>query len=310
MLGWLKEEFKSSLIVTESNSNAFESIFKIAIPFEKEFKKELHEFSSKEIYTMFESIANTVKFKTLQVYNSLISTYMTFAKDKGFVVGGVCSVASLRYLSESTVQYVILSKRDIEDLTVNFIPDGADFNAWLFIWTMIETNGQVDSQDILNLKLSDIKEDSDGHYILFKNRHFSRINKFYVSNDLIFNIIDFAEQSELECVGKKGSYRILTAEENDGFIFRKMKTKRTKVGESITNKSFTNILHNFCKRNLPYIINQSDILMSLAVRDMINNNKDYSEISRSGKYFKSVDEKIYKLALDNAIRRLKNGEEF
>lgn len=263
-----------------------DGLFKTALPFEQLHNKDLYSFTVEDLYTMFKNIAPMIKYTTALSYNSLIKKYKEWCVKNGMdATVDVCNVKDINKFSANFKQYVIFNDEDIDDITINLPADGADYNVMLFIRIFWEIDGQEEVNDILKLRIQDIFEE---HNILRINNHY-----YNVSTWLIESLLEFSQMERLTFKNKLGTYRILTAEENGGYIFRTTYTARGKFGEPMDAIKFSNLIYQFSERNLDEIITINDLMMSLSLRYMVINKMTNTEMHTSKRYFKNMPSYVF-----------------
>jgi integrase len=287
----------------KSYINSYQRLFMMTRDFEEMHCKDLAVFSSKDLILVFKSIAKEVKYTTALTYNSLVDDYKEWASNNSLdATKETCSVDELKTIKDFK-QYIILSEGEINNITKYAPLDGGDYNIALALKLFWDIDGQEDILDILKLKLEDINEIDSTitiHRTVYKvqNRKRTIIGTephVYNIKDgwIIPSLLEYAKVTSLEFFGRQGSYAILSAEENDGLIFRMTKTKRTKVGEPLDGVKFSNTFYQFCARNLSVTITINDILASLALRYMVQNKKSPAEMYTSKRYFMNMPSSVY-----------------
>lgn len=289
----LKEEFRNAMIsANKTYISAYDGLFKVAMPFEQLHKKDLYEFSTQDLLTMFKSKAKSMKYTTVVSWNSLVKNYKEWAKNEKHlpISEDICTVEDFK-LIPNFKQYIILNDDDIDNITIDLDMDGADYNCVLFLRLFWEIDGQEKTNDILKIKVSDVNADDKTVTINKK--------KYTVSNWLINGLLEFADITSLTFNNKNGSYKILSAQENSGYIFRMTYTARTKVGEAIDGVKLSNLLYQFCERNLTELLNMNDLLMSLALRYMVQNKKTHAQMYTQKRYFKNIPSSVFAEVFNN-----------
>jgi integrase len=306
----MKFEFINKMIETnKSYISAYQRLFEMTAPFEMIHNKDLSMFDSKDLLMVFKSISHNIKYTTVMTYNSLVGNYKDWLVGiGGKVLGGVCTVDELKTI-KNYKKYVIFNEDDILNITERLPMDGADYNIALFIGLFWQIDGQESHKDVLKLRVQDIDFDND--IIRIYNSKTNKYNEYKINSRwLMESLYEYANMTSLEFANKNGSYAIKTAEENNGYIFRMTYTRRTKVGEPIDGVKFSNTLYQFCERRLTDVITINDILMSLALRDMVANKKSPAEMYTQKKYFANLPSSVYaNVFVDNAHNKYPNKAE-
>jgi hypothetical protein len=282
----IKTEFINAKInANKSYINAYDRLFKMAMPLEVLHGKDLCEFTKEDLLSFFKSVSKGIKYSSALTYNSLIKNYKEWCEiQKINVVEGICNVKDLNSI-KTFKQYVILNEDDILNITERASIDGADFNAVIFIKLFWEIDGKEGMEDILKLKIEDVNKETK---ILKINR------STYVVSDWLVNIIHyFATLNNLVFAGRQGAYRILTAIENDGYVFRATYNKNTVKGQPIESTKFANILYQYSERKLTSSISTVDLLMSMALRVMVKEKKTNTDMYIGKRYFNSISSSVY-----------------
>ncbi len=284
-------------IISENKSyiNAYESLFNLSSEFESINCKDLFSFTSENLMNMYIAIAKKIKFSTALNYNSLIKNYKEWAMSIGEKAEEeICSVSDLKSIINFK-QYVVYNDSEVTNLTENAIIEGADYNYILFIKLFWEIDGQESANDILSLFIEDVNIE-DNKVTIYRDK--SEPHIYSISEWLTGFIVEYADITRLVFKNKSGSYRILSAKENGGYVFRTIYTKKTIPGTAISATKFSGMLNQYCQGHLDETITVNDLLMSLALKYMLINKKSHKQMYTQKRYFKNLSSHVYKEVFD------------
>lgn len=287
----------------KSYISSYQRLFTATKPFEEMHRKDLAVFSPKDLLIVFKSLSREIKYTTALTYNSLVADYKNWSQSSGIeTIEETCTVDDLKSI-RGFKQYVIFNDADIDAITKYGVIDGGDYNIALSLRLFWDIDGQEDILDVLKLRLEDIDRENNTVTIrrtLYKVEDRKRTvigvepHTYHIDDNwVILSLLVYADKNRLEFFGRQGSYEILSAEENDGLIFRMTKTKRTKVGQPIDGIKFSNTLYQFCARRLSETITINDILASLALKFMVKHKKSPAEMYTSRRYFANIPSSVY-----------------
>lgn len=256
---------------------------------EEKLNKDIAEFNKEELLNLFKGMG--IKTQSALSYTAHISNYKDWYKENvnSSIPMEIPNANDIRERLEDE-EYNIVTDKDIITMTEKIYFDDSDLNLIVFMRLFWEIDGQEKEQDILNLKIDDF--DFEGKTVTIKN------HKYSLSSWLLELVKDYSEMSELVFQGKKGSYAIFTAKENEGYIFRKTKTKRTKTGTHITKGQLANLFYQYSLRRLDILLSLNDLKMSLAMRHMVQNEKTPTEMLVEKRYLNLAYSNIYKRVFD------------
>lgn len=271
---------KQDFVETLNNNLSQLSFVNIIGLYEASLGKDLSSFSKEEILIMLKDLATTKKIETINAYSSLIKNYKKWcmANDIDCKYG---NITKSDYKDFDYKDYLILNDDMIDDLTIYNDLDGGDFISAGVIRIFWETQANVSLEDILNLNLSQINFES-------KILRFNDID--YIVSDWLINFLEeYVNLTKMVFKNKHGSYEILTAKDNLGVVFRKAKTRNFIVGCPITKESFRVLLVRFSDKYSEQNITWTDLLISMAIRDMYKNFKTPLEIVKDERYLNLCD---------------------
>ncbi len=304
----IKERFLHNMIeLKKSYICAYKSLFNLSKYTEKLFGKDLSQFNSKELFSFYKGNARDLKYTTVLSYNSLIRDYKEWAKNhvNENVNMEICTVNQLNKITNYK-QYIVFTDETLDKITKYAVMDGGAYNSLIFIRLFWEVNGQVSANTLCTLNVDNI--DFENQTIKFDGDSNS---SYKVSKWLIDTIEDFTNIERISFTGRNGNYYIGTAEENNGYLFRMTRSKKTKneiIGRPINAIKMSNILNHYSANNLDETITINDLLMSLALKDMIFNVKTFEEINKEKRYFKNMPSAIYREILNTYAKELYSDE--
>lgn len=282
----MKQEFLNYLIgKNKGYLNAYISIFRIAEPLEKFYNKDLSQFNKLDLKTMFTIFAKDTKIATSKVYISLIKSYKEYVRDiKGQEINEeTLTVKDLEGLKFK--QYTIINDTDMLNMTEYYNASSGDLTVLLLLKLVWETSFVEGLADYLSVKDSDIN---------IKDRTVKINNNIYTVSEWLITSLDYYLTVErVEYNNKRGSYPMVSLEENKGYVFRKAKTKRGTYGVPLTTSQFSNMLYKFSEANYKENINMVDIKMSLAVKHMVGQKKSPLEMVGENNFFKNMTSNDY-----------------
>lgn len=319
---YYNEEVKKTFIrIMEEHGklqiSSYKRIFDVARPFEELHGKDLAMFNSNDLLAVYNSIAHILKQASILNYNSLVGAYKEWKKlYDGIAIGDICNTLELKSIKHYK-KYIILNEDDILNITKYLDIDGGDYNIAFALKLFWDIDGQEDITDVLKLRVRDIDRLNSTvtiyrtvYNIVNRKRVFDRIepHTYKISDPWVLDaLLVYADMDEIYFRGKKGSYRILTAYENDGLIFRMTYTAKTKVGEPLDSVKFSNTLYQFCMRHsteLTEVITINDILASLSLRHMVEYKKTPTQMYNERRYFGNMSSNTYKeIYEENANRK-------
>lgn len=306
----LKDLFINAMIAKrKSYVQAYESLFSISTNVEELYGKDLYEFTSENLLVLFKNTSKYLKYTTVLSYNSLVKNYKEWVKrniKNAHVIDGICSAEQLKTITNFK-SYVIFNDREMDEITIDAMFDGADYNALIFIRLFWETDGQETASDLCAINIKDF--DYLNRTIKIYSTRKGVCTIYEISEWLAEMIYEFAETDRLVFFGRQGSYPIGTAESNNGYIFRMSKSKKTNpdtLGKPMTAIKMSNVLNNYCSQNLTEAITVNDLLMSLALRYMVLKSKTPSEMITEKRYFKNLPHYVYNDVL-NTYGQIKYG---
>lgn len=283
----LKNDYIDSLIKTNKVSyRLYNKLFILSAFMESRLNKDICAFNKEELMKLFTELGTSKNSTTIINYNFLLKAYKQYCIGKD-VKGANLNILETKQIKsiECNNDYIILNDEDIDSLTTSIPIEGTEYNVIIFLRLLWEIDAREKPIDILKLKIGDVKD-----YTIMINNH-----TYPISNYLYSLIMEFAHEEKIRIIrgDQEWDRKILTAEKNGGYIFRKTLTSTTKAGISMTVNGMDNIINKWCLKWLENVITIKDITMSLALKYMLTHKKTHTEMFTESRYFQKLLSFVY-----------------
>jgi hypothetical protein len=284
----LKNKYINLLIeMNKISYRLYNKLFMLSSFMENDLNKDLSAFNRDELLELFTKLGEDKNSTTIINYNFLLKAYKQYCVKEN-VENANSDVLETKQIKtiECDNNYIILNDKDVDNLTMNTPIDGTEHNVIIFLRLLWEIDAREKPIDILKLKIWDVKD-----YTVTINNH-----TYPISNYLYALIKEFANESKILVKRDKQEWerKILTAEQNDGLIFRKTLTSCTRTGEPMSVNAMDNIINKWCLKWLDNVITIKDFTMSLALKYMLVNKKTHTEMFTESRYFQKLLSFVYR----------------
>jgi integrase len=283
----LKDNFINNLIEKKKTSyKLYNKIFNSSARLEEKLKKDLCSFTKEDLTIFYNELAKNIKNITIINYNFLVKDYKMYCDKTAHIENVSMDILQSKDIKniKSDKEYTILNDEEFNKL-MSIAPENSEMNIILVLRTIWETDARPKFCDILKLKISDIDKENEVAYI-------NNIS-YKLSKGLIDKIIEWANTTEID-VWNRGMYKLASMDENNGYVFRKIKSSKTKLGIPMSLVNFDNSLYAWGLKYLQGdVLTVKDIYMSLALKYMLINRKTHTEMFTEQRYFQKTLSFVY-----------------